>query len=43
VGLYFSELKPEVKIDRRLGWSTVPSNDFVARVESNEIFLEGTG
>jgi stage II sporulation protein D len=32
-----------LKIDRRLGWSTAPSNDFIKRIEGDEVVLEGTG
>jgi peptidoglycan hydrolase-like amidase len=32
-----------LKIDRRLGWSAVPSNDFVAKKESDQIILNGRG
>jgi stage II sporulation protein D len=30
-------------VDRRLGWSRVPSNEFVAKAERNEIVLQGIG
>ena len=32
-----------LKIDRRLGWSAVPSNDFVVKAERDHIIVEGTG
>jgi len=32
-----------LKIDRRLGWSAVPSNDFVVQTERDQIMLEGIG
>ena len=32
-----------LKIVRRLGWSAVPSNDFVAKKESDHVILNGTG
>jgi stage II sporulation protein D len=30
-------------LDRRLGWNTLPSNNFTAREEDGEVVLEGTG
>ncbi|HUL16688.1 MAG TPA: SpoIID/LytB domain-containing protein [Terriglobales bacterium] len=30
-------------VDRRLGWNAVPSNNFTARPEGDEMILEGTG
>lgn len=32
-----------LKIDRRLGWSTLPSNDFIVKRERNQLLVEGTG
>ena len=32
-----------LKVDRRLGWSAVPSNDFVMKTERDQIMLEGMG
>jgi stage II sporulation protein D len=32
-----------LNIDRRLGWSAVPSNNFVEKIENDQITLEGTG
>jgi peptidoglycan hydrolase-like amidase len=32
-----------LNIDRRLGWSAVPSNDFVLKTERGQIIVEGTG
>jgi stage II sporulation protein D len=32
-----------LKIDRRLGWSAIPSNDFVVKAERDHIIVEGTG
>lgn len=41
--LHTSDESARLKIDRRLGWATVPSNDFVAKTERDQIVLEGTG
>ena len=30
-------------VDRRLGWNAIPSNNFSAREEDGEVFLEGAG
>jgi stage II sporulation protein D len=30
-------------VDRRLGWNTIPSNNFTARKEDGDMILEGTG
>jgi stage II sporulation protein D (peptidoglycan lytic transglycosylase) len=30
-------------VDRRLGWNAVPSNNFVAHAEGDQVILEGTG
>jgi stage II sporulation protein D len=38
----FSE-SARLNVDRRLGWATVPSNDFVVRKENEQIVLRGTG
>ena len=32
-----------LNLDRRLGWETVPSNDFASKREGDEIVLEGKG
>jgi stage II sporulation protein D len=32
-----------LNIDRRLGWSAVPSNDFIVKTERDQIVVEGTG
>jgi peptidoglycan hydrolase-like amidase len=32
-----------LNIDRRLGWSAVPSNDFVANSDGDQVVLNGTG
>jgi stage II sporulation protein D len=32
-----------LKLDRRLGWSAVPSNDFTLRKDGNQILLRGVG
>ena len=31
-----------LKIDRRLGWSAIPSNDFVVKKERDQLVVEGT-
>ncbi len=41
--LKISDEASRLQIDRRLGWSAVPSNDFVARKEGDEILLTGAG
>jgi stage II sporulation protein D len=41
--LHSSDESARLKIDRRLGWSAVPSNDFVATTERDQIILQGTG
>jgi stage II sporulation protein D len=38
-----SDESARLNIDRRLGWSAVPSNDFVERIENDQIVLEGAG
>jgi stage II sporulation protein D len=38
-----SDESARLSIDRRLGWAAVPSNDFVAMKESDEVLVEGTG
>jgi stage II sporulation protein D len=38
-----SDEASRLKMDRRLGWDTVSSNDFVAKIESHQIILEGIG
>src|SRR5271167_283192 len=41
--LHASDEASRLRMDRRLGWGTVSSNDFVARIESDQIILEGIG
>jgi SpoIID/LytB domain protein len=41
--LKISDEASRLQIDRRLGWSAVPSNDFVVRKERGEILLMGMG
>jgi stage II sporulation protein D len=43
VTLRASDESARLEIDRRLGWSAVPSNDFIAKTEREQIILEGTG
>ncbi len=38
-----SDESARLSIDRRLGWSTVPSNDFVVKAERDQVVVEGTG
>jgi stage II sporulation protein D len=38
-----SDEAARLNIDRRLGWSTVPSNDFVSWQQGDETILQGTG
>lgn len=38
-----SDESARLNIDRRLGWSTVPSNDFVMKTERDQIVVEGIG
>jgi stage II sporulation protein D len=38
-----SDESARLNIDRRLGWSAVPSNDFVVKTERDQIVVEGTG
>lgn len=38
-----SDESARLNIDRRLGWSAVPSNDFVVTTERDQIVVEGTG
>lgn len=38
-----SDESERLNIDRRLGWAAVPSNNFVARKDHDQILLEGTG
>jgi stage II sporulation protein D len=38
-----SDEAARLNIDRRLGWSAVPSNDFVLKVERGQVIVEGTG
>ena len=41
--LHSSDEAARLGLDRRLGWAAVQSNDFVAKKESDEFLLEGTG
>jgi stage II sporulation protein D len=38
-----SDESARLNIDRHLGWSAVPSTDFIAKKEKDQILLEGTG
>lgn len=38
-----SDESARLHIDRRLGWSAVPSNDFVVKTERDQVVVEGTG
>ena len=38
-----SDENMRLKIDRRLGWSAIPSNDFVVKKERDQLVVEGTG
>lgn len=38
-----SDEPARLNTDRNLGWSTVPSNDFTAKQDNDQIILEGTG
>jgi len=42
-GLQSSDESARLHVVRRLGWSAVPSNDFVAKKNGNQIVLEGRG
>jgi len=42
-GLHSSDESARLNIDRRLGWSTVPSNDFSMKKQGDQVVLEGTG
>jgi peptidoglycan hydrolase-like amidase len=41
--LHSSDEAARLKIDRRLGWSTVPSNNFTRKSEGDHVILEGVG
>jgi stage II sporulation protein D (peptidoglycan lytic transglycosylase) len=41
--LHASDESARLKLARRLGWATIPSNDFVARADHDQIILHGTG
>jgi stage II sporulation protein D len=41
--LHSSNESARLQIDRRLGWSAVPSNDFVVKTEHDQIILQGAG
>jgi stage II sporulation protein D len=43
VALRASNESARLAVDRRLGWSAVPSNSFVAKPERDEIVLQGIG
>ena len=43
VALHNSDESARLNIDRRLGWAAVPSNDFIAKTERDQIILEGSG
>ena len=38
-----SDESARLNIDRRLGWSAVPSNDFIVKTERDQIIVTGTG
>ncbi len=38
-----SDESTRLRIDRRLGWSTVPSNNFTMQTENDHVVLHGTG
>ena len=38
-----SDESSRLDIDRRLGWSTVPSNDFVEKIDGDQVILKGIG
>ena len=38
-----SDESSRLNLDRRLGWSTVPSNDFISTRDRDEVFVQGTG
>ena len=42
-GLQSSNESSRLQVARRLGWGAVPSSDFVAKKNGNQIVLEGTG
>jgi peptidoglycan hydrolase-like amidase len=41
--LHSSDEAARLRIDRRLGWSAVPSDDFVMQKEGDRFILQGTG
>jgi len=41
--LHSSDEAARLKVDRRLGWSAVPSNSFTRKSEGDHVILEGTG
>jgi stage II sporulation protein D len=41
--LHSSDESARLILDRRLGWSAVPSNDFAAKEKGDQFILEGTG
>ena len=43
VSLRTSDEPSRLNLDRRLGWSAVPSNDFVASNHDDQVLLEGKG
>lgn len=42
-GLHSSDESARLSLDRRLGWSAIQSNDFVAQNDGGEIIVHGTG
>ncbi len=43
VGLHSYNESARLDVDRRLGWTAVPSNDFAMKKENGELILQGTG
>ena len=41
--LHASNENARLTIDRRLGWSTLRSNDFVVKKDRGQLLVEGTG
>lgn len=41
--LHSSDESARLNVDRSLGWSAVPSNDFTLKKDGDQIILEGTG
>jgi len=38
-----SDESSRLKMNRRVGWSTTPSNSFARRTEGDQVVLDGTG